>query len=169
MEIFGARGRIRSLPEFLETIKTVSGHYGFMVQTFDADVIYGRLHLVSAYDHAVRSFAEGTNSTNSLGLETLLYASGEYQIQKALAKMGVKPETTSIACIVANDSSTNLEKVISEILEQTGFERDDLVLEGNREPLRLFGINDREAETVNPDRYGDLILERVAMVDVFKR
>jgi KEOPS complex subunit Cgi121 len=169
MEVFGARGRIRSLPEFLEVIKTIAEHHDVTVQTFDADVIYGRLHLVSAYDHAVRAFTEGTNSTNSLGLETLLYASGEYQIQKALLKMGVKPQTASIACVVASDPDTDLESVISEILEQTGFVRDDRVLEGDRETLRHFGIRDREAETVDPDRYGELILERVAMVDVFKR
>jgi KEOPS complex subunit Cgi121 len=171
MESFGARGAFASLPEFLTMVKEIAMRNGVVIQVLDAELVYGRLHLVSAYRHAVRALKEGRNATESLGLETLLYASGESQIQKALAKMGVKPETTCIAVLIASqeDTQQDLNGVVSDFLRSTGFVRDDGLLEGDRETLRRFGISDREVATVTAERYGDLVLERVAMVDVFKR
>jgi KEOPS complex subunit Cgi121 len=169
--VFGARGRVDLLPVFLAKVQKLANQHHVVIQVLDAELVFGKLHLVSAYDHAVRALAQGTNATESLGLETLLYASGESQIQKALAKMGVKPETTCIAVVIASneDSLVTIDTVLSSFLQSTGFVRDDGVLEGDRETLRRFGISNQEVLTVSPGRYGDLILERVAMVDVLKR
>ena len=170
-DVIGARGRIKDVADFLSKVQDVSARHHVMIQVLDAEMVYGRLHLLSAYDHAARSFREKTNATNSLGLETLLYASGESQIQKALAKMGVKPGTTCIAVVVGAEEnySGGLDTAVSELLSLTRCVRDDAVLEGDRETLRRFGVSDREVETVTAEQYGDLILERVAMVDVLKR
>jgi len=170
-EVIGARGHIRDVSGFLSKVQEAAVRHRLMIQVLDAEMVYGRLHLLSAYDHAVRAFHEKTQATNSLGLETLLYASGESQIQKALAKMGVKPETTCIAVVIGGekDFSANLDAVLSDLFSGIGFVRDDTVLEGDRETLRRFGVSDQEAATVTEERYGDLILEKVAMVDVLKR
>ena len=171
MLVGGARGSIKEIPAFLSIVQEVAGRHGVMIQVLNADVVYGRLHLESAYEHAVRAFREKTNATNSLGLETLLYASGESQIQKALGKMGVKAGSAVIAVVLAADQGNEGqgENIMAEFLSEIGFVRDDGVLEGDRETLRRFGVSDREVATVAPDRYGDLVLEKVAMVDVFKR
>ncbi len=170
-EVFGARGNLRDVAGFLARVQEVAARHHVVIQVMDASLVYGRLHLLSAYDHAVRSFAEGTNATGSVGLETLLYASGEPQIQKALGKMGVKPGTTAFAIVVGTeeDRSDSLEVVVTDLLSCLGFVRDDAVLEGDRETLRRFGISDQEVATVTPSQCGDLVLERVAMVDVLKR
>ncbi len=170
-DVIGARGHIKDVADFLSKVQEVAVRHHVMIQVLDAEMVYGRLHLLSAYDHAARSFREGSNATNSLGLETLLYASGESQIQKALAKMGVKTGTTCIAVVVGAEEnySGSLDAVVSELLSSTRCERDDAVLEGDRETLRRFGVSDREVETVTEGQYGDLVLERVAMVDVLKR
>ena len=46
--------------------------------------------------------------------------------------------------------------------------QDASVLEGDRETLKRFGITGLEIRTVPEAKYGDLILEKVAMVDVIK-
>lgn len=170
-EVFGARGNLRDVAGFLARVQEAAARHHVVIQVMDASLVYGRLHLLSAYDHAVRSFAEGTNATGSVGLETLLYASGESQIQKALGKMGVKPGTTAFAIVVGTEGkgSKNFDAVFSDFSSATGLSRDDAVLEGDRETLQRFGISDQEIATVAPSLYGDLVLERVAMVDVLKR
>jgi KEOPS complex subunit Cgi121 len=168
--MLGARGKVKDVAGFLSTVQGVAARFHVLLQVLDAEVVYGRIHLISAYEHAARAFREGTQATNSLGLETLLYASGECQIQKALAKMGVKPGTKRIAVVLgADEEDVDLEQVTAEFLRLTSFVRDDAVLEGDRETLRRYGIGDTEVATVTPAKYGDLILEKVAMVDVLKR
>lgn len=169
MEVVGARGRVGPVSDFLARVQAMADRYHIVIQVFDADLVFGRLHLVSAFDHAVRAIQQGTNTTGSLGLEALLYASGEYQIQKALAKMGVKPETTHVAVLFFSERGAKMDSIVFDFLHEIGFYRDDTVLEGDRETLCRFGVSDAEIATVKPDQYGDLILERVAMVDVFKR
>ena len=45
---------------------------------------------------------------------------------------------------------------------------DDKVLEGNKETLIKFGIEENEIETVTKEKYSYIILEKVAMVDILK-
>ena len=77
IEIIGAKAMIESIDGFLEKISSFEKKYNVEVQVFDADLIYGKNHLQSAYDHAKRAFENNKNSTNSLAMETLLYAAGE--------------------------------------------------------------------------------------------
>jgi hypothetical protein len=48
---------------------------GVYLFVFDANVIFGEKHLISAVEHAVRAIDRKTNTTNSLEMEILLYAS----------------------------------------------------------------------------------------------
>ncbi|MCG7845347.1 MAG: hypothetical protein MIO90_07955, partial [Methanomassiliicoccales archaeon] len=59
----------------------------------DADKVCGPDHLESAVIHARRAFEQGTAASNTLGMEVMLYASGERQISKAKKKMGLHQET----------------------------------------------------------------------------
>ena len=47
-------------------------------------------------------------------------------------------------------------------------ERDDKVLEGDSNTLKKFGITTTELKALSESKYGDIILEKVAMVDVIK-
>src|SRR5437867_8774842 len=64
---------------------------GGWAQLLDADAVLGRDHLASAFDHARRAFDQGRNSTASIEVEFLLYASGERQISKAISTAGARP------------------------------------------------------------------------------
>jgi KEOPS complex subunit Cgi121 len=175
IRIIGAKGQINNAKGFLKKILEYSRNFNITIQVVDADLVYGSNHLYSAAEHAIRAMQRKTNSTHSLGIEIMLYASGDRQIKNAIKKMGISEKSTSFAFVVV-DKIKDLEgakgsisnKEIQRLLDSLGLSRDDSVLEGNREVLKRFGITIEELSTVNPNRYEKLILEKVAMVDILK-
>lgn len=168
MKIVGAKGNIKDVDSFLKQVGSFVRSHNVIVQVFDADVIYGKNHLVSAFEHAKRAMDEKTNTTNSLEMEILLYASGERQLKLAIPKMGIKKGDSAIAFIFVNEDEETPDQVSSELLRSLSLVRDDKVLEGDKDTLKKFGINEQEIKTVTKAKYGDLILEKVAMVDIIK-
>ena len=59
-------------------------------------------------------------------------------------------------------------KIIDEFLSFFSLSQDDEVLEGDEITLKKFGITENEIKTVKKAKYGDLILEKVAFVDIIK-
>jgi tRNA threonylcarbamoyladenosine modification (KEOPS) complex Cgi121 subunit len=100
-------------------------------------------------------------------MEILLYSSGERQLKLAIPKMGVKKGKTNIAFVFLNDDKI-FDDIIKEFLKKLSLVRKDIVLEGNENTLKLFGIDKKEIETVSKEKYGNLILEKVALVDLIK-
>ena len=168
MKIVGSRGNIKNVDNFLKQVGSFSQNHNIVVQVFDADVIFGKDHLISAFQHAKRAMDEETNTTNSLGMEILLYASGERQLKLAIPKMGVKKGDGRIAFVLVDENDEISNKLIDELLNFLSLVRDDEVLEGNENTLKKFGLKDNEIKTVTKAKYGDLILEKVAMVDIIK-
>lgn len=156
MEIVGARGLPGPPRDRLAAVK------GFEVQLLDARTVCGRDHLVSAAEHAERAIREGTNVAKSLAVEFVVYASGERQIADALAKVGIRNDTREFAVVLFGGGDPD------EVLKELALTRDDSVLESSREKLEAFGITDAEIESLRPDRVNDLVLERVALVDLLK-
>jgi len=165
--VVGARGTIKDVDSFLQKMNSFSQDNNVVIQAFNANVIYGQNHLISAVDHAIRAMERKTNTTNSLAMEILLYAAGERQLKLAIPKMGVKKGAANIAFVVVDDKKRD-EKSIDELLKELSLKRDDNVLEGNEDTLKSFGLNDQAIKTVTKDKYGDLILEKIAMVDIIK-
>jgi KEOPS complex subunit Cgi121 len=168
LKIIGAKGNIKDVDKFLKQISIFAKDNKLIIQAFDANVIFGEKHLISAVEHAVRAIDRKTNTTNSLEMEILLYASGERQLKLAIPKIGVKKGEVNIALVFFNKTRRLLDILIEEFLEQLSLIRDDKVLDGNIETLKKFGLNENEIKTVTKAKYGDLILEKVAMVDVIK-
>jgi KEOPS complex subunit Cgi121 len=166
LKIIGAKGKVQSVDDFLKEIDKIANDNGIIIQALNADVIYGKNHLISAFEHAKRAMDRKTNTTNSLAMEILLYTSGERQLKIAIPKMGVKKGKTNIAFVIIHDKIS--EKMINKLLKQLSLDRDDTVLEGNIDTLKKFGIGENEINTVAKAKYGDLILEKVAMVDIIK-
>jgi len=165
--VVGSRGTIKDVDSFLQKMNSFSQDNNVVIQAFNANVIYGQNHLISAVDHAIRAMERKTNTTNSLAMEILLYAAGERQLKLAIPKMGVEKGDSNIAFVIVDDKKRD-EKSIDELLKDLLLKRDDRVLEGNEDTLRAFGLNDKTIKTVTKDKYGDLILEKVAMVDIIK-
>jgi len=166
IKIIGANGIISNVDNFLKEIEIFAKNKNLVIQVFDADMIYSKNHLISAYDHAVRSINRKKNSTNSLEKEILLYASGERQLKIAIPKMGIKKGKSNIAFIFINNQMSD--KTIKDFLKFFSLSRNDDVLIGDINTLKKFGITKNEIETVTKEKFESLILEKVALVDIIK-
>ena len=74
------------------------------------DMVCGEGHLLSAAMHGDRAFAEGTNRSNSLLTEIILYAAWERQIGKAISKMKPADGRQEYAAILVDIDDPKLEK-----------------------------------------------------------
>ncbi|MFW6121546.1 MAG: KEOPS complex subunit Cgi121 [Petrotogales bacterium] len=175
IKAIGAKGKIKDVDSFLKQIDNFSQSHHIIIQVFDADMVYGKKHLVSAVEHAIRAFKQKTNTSDSLPMEILLYASGERQLKQAIPKLGIKKDKTNIAMVFVNnievvkDAYGKLsEKLINKLLMSLSIVRDDSVIEGDVGTLGKFGLIEDEIATVTKAKYENLILEKVAMVDIIK-
>ncbi|MFA5771136.1 MAG: KEOPS complex subunit Cgi121 [Thermoplasmata archaeon] len=160
--IIGARGPINDVDSILEKADTLSKKNMVEIQLMDADMICGRPHLLSAIEHAKRSFERRENTCTTLSKEILLYAAGERQIKNALKTIGIKKDTKRIAMIVTGKCSINA------LLRDMDFTMDNSVLDEKIGILQKYGVSKKEADSVIKSKIYDLILERVAMVDIIK-
>jgi len=165
-KIIGAKGKISNIDKFLEKINSFCEKKSIVIQVFNAEMIFADKHIISAYEHAKRAFEQKTNTTNTLAMEILLYASGERQLKLAIPKIGVKKGQADIAIIFIGDKITD--KLIDELMQELSIKRDDKVLEGDINTLKKFGLKESEIKTVSKDKYGGLILEKIALVDIIK-
>ena len=157
--IVGARGRYGSPAHLLSRLQSVKDG---QVLALDADLVCGREHLEAAAEHALRSFQRGTNSANSITMETMLFASGERQISRAQEKMSLKEGGEKVALVLFDARP-------DEVLLVSGLEMDQEVLDCDEAKLRRFGITAKELQAVPQERARDLVLERVAFVEILKR
>jgi KEOPS complex subunit Cgi121 len=157
--ILGARGETCRASDFMAKVQSLSCE----VLPMDADVVCGKTHLEAAFIHAKRAMEQGTNASATLSMETMLFASGERQISKAKEKMGVKDGMTRFA-LVLFDCDDPLQ-----ILTKLELAKDDQVLLPSKEKIIGFGIEKNELESVSEWQAEDLVLERVAFVEILKR
>ena len=126
-----------------------------------AEMIFGVDHLRTALYHAKKAIAEGRNASDSLALETLMYAAGERQLSSALKKMTVDDDT---------------EEVVIAKLSEGAFKPPeswrpfpDMVEGPSRDRLLKFGLTEKELATVGDRHPIELVMEKVAAVDVLKK
>lgn len=172
--IFGAQvGSGKVEPEkILKTIQDFSKENNLDLQLFDARYIYGKEHVITAVEHAKRAFSQARSRSGTLSMEILLFASGEYQIKNAITKLGVKDDTPALAFVILGelpDPEVQITELIT-TLNKTGvsLERNDETLIGDKGTLEQFGITAQELAAVPEEQWFELVLERVAMVDIKK-
>ena len=125
------------------------------------ELVFGSDHMRSALYHARKAIEKGRNSSDSIAMETLLYSSGERQLSSAIRKMSVDGETESVAVVLLSGPGLKPGGDWEEI------PRTPPAVDMAR--LKKFGISDRELETVSRDRAVELVMERVAAVDILKK
>lgn len=168
IEIFGAKGNIQNVDRFVELVQIFAKDNNLTIQSFNAELIFGKNHLISAVEHALRAMKDKTNTTNSLEMEIMLYASGERQLKLAIPKMGITTGKNEIAFVLLNKKGKISNKIVESFLTELKLVRYDNALDGDGKTLKKFGISRTEIDTIIKDKYGDLILEKVAMVDIIK-
>jgi len=151
----------------LSILRRLEAEHGCTIQAIDADKVVSERHLIFAAEKALKAFAEGRNVAKDLGLEILRYASGERQIERALA-MGITPATRRIALVMIRNGEMGSAKrafpdadLLAQVIVPDG-QSSSFVAEAVRE---TFHISDKEIAAVGESRIPDLVLERVALVD----
>lgn len=147
--------------EFRERLVETASRAECEVLVLRADLVFGYDHLRSALYHAKRAIREGRNSSESLAMETLLYASGERQLSTAIDKMSADASSDRVIVAQLTGSKT--------ISDPSWEPMDRMKDEWKPEDLARFGVSMEEMATVSPDRALDLVLEKVASVDVLKK
>ena len=178
MRCITGKVRISDVDDFLAILKAIAHRYSVAIQAMDAELIAGEAHIKSAVQKALRAIRQGNSITSDLSMEVLLYAAGRRQIERALA-MGVSAgddKKIVIVIIDVDNKDKDLDAIAGEIKQRIGLTEhpmEDLELEtereGKREKLmRFFNITDDEIEAVGERKLKMLVLERVALLDVYK-
>ncbi len=152
MKILGARAKkpIRA-DEIFKKVETYRKEKDVFLQLFDSRKVVGKEHLLWAYQKAEEVFESGANRADTLEMETLLWASGEWQIKDAIETMGIKDEAAEMALMIEKDEDI--------FLDHMDWERDDTVLNPSIKKLKNFGIRDDEIDSV--DEPFDLVFEKM--------
>jgi tRNA threonylcarbamoyladenosine modification (KEOPS) complex Cgi121 subunit len=146
----------------------------FEVQLFDADLVASWQHLYFALLNGLVAFRGKRNLSKSLSVETLLYASSQRQIKKALEYMGVKSTSRNLAAVVVSEKAQSLQVAVDALSRSLGAKVDESVLDLSDEKIlrirELFKISDVEFDIVvakgGPVEQGfiDLVVEHVALL-----
>jgi KEOPS complex subunit Cgi121 len=142
------------------------------VQFFEADLIATEQHLYFAALNALLAFENKTNISKNVAIETILYASAQRQIQKAIDLIGIKPKTQNMAIVIIGEEPCQIENELREISSCVKGNPDSstLQLTGEKKAkiLKDFQITSKEIETINynatDETIVNLIIERMALL-----
>ncbi len=143
------------------------------LQFYDADLIATRKHLYFAVLNALQAFHNKTNVAKSLAVETMLYASAQRQIQRAIQRCGIKPQTQNMAVTIIGENLVEIQASLQKISACVKVKPDETVLEITKVKLEkikaAFQIKDEEVKSVISG--GDLeaavvglVVERAALL-----
>jgi KEOPS complex subunit Cgi121 len=171
IEITGFRNiKIENTPAFLSVLhKLLPGD--IEIQFSDANFVASWEHLYFAIVNALMAFKNKRNISKSLTVETVLYASAQRQIKKAIEIIGVKPITRNVAMIIISENTNSIKAGLSVVVQHLGMQPDETVLELSKTKIQLlrnaFDISDTELETATGDSDAalvNLVIERVALL-----
>lgn len=158
---------IEDLKAFLKTTAELSKANSCIIQAMNADKIAGEKHLQFAVTKALRAFEQGRNAAKDMGIEIMRYASGKRQIEEAFS-MGVHQGRNNVVFVVIGEEDsilacTDILKQMIEpanVIEYCMSKRDEIIIQ--------FGITADEIAVVGEQMIPELVIERVALVDVLK-
>jgi tRNA threonylcarbamoyladenosine modification (KEOPS) complex Cgi121 subunit len=169
----GARGvDVGDVDSTLETVRRIAGGSAF--QLFDAGMVAGWRHLFHAAVNAVHATCGGSAISNSVEVESMLYASCQDQISKAFTLMGLSPQVRNVAVLVLSKEPSEAGRIASEIAERLGVQDDDVldVTPEKYERLKeVFDVGDEALATVGGDPYEaltSLVVEKGALLPLHR-
>jgi KEOPS complex subunit Cgi121 len=163
---------INDTGEFLEVVNR-ENPADVEMQFFDADLVATWQHLYFALLNALTAFKNGENLSRSVAMETMLFASGRRQIQKATQLLGIKPTSRNMAVLTFGRKPEAVQAVLAKISTRIDRHPDNSVLELSRRKIerikKAFDISEAELETVmdgddEEKALVDLVIERVALL-----
>lgn len=152
---------------FLQWIQEIAQKYETHIVCFNARLMAGRRHAVLAVTLAFRAFEEGSNISNTPEMEALLFAAGSRQCTVA-ASFGVQEgENQLLVCCLPERAACWI--ALEKRLRFYRFADEELTREKRAELMTVYAITpDELAAAGGPGRLSDLVLERVALLQVFR-
>jgi tRNA threonylcarbamoyladenosine modification (KEOPS) complex Cgi121 subunit len=164
--------KIIDADRFFSDVKKCAG--ATCIQFFDADSIAGADHLRFAAINALTAFKSKLNISNSVAMETLLYASAQHQIKDSLKLLGISSKSSRVAVLILTETKGKTSAVLDSISELFRGKRDDSVIEFTKEKIsrikKIFGISQMEIEARTEGKLGekealtDLVIEHMALL-----
>jgi KEOPS complex subunit Cgi121 len=162
-----ARCTINDRTVFLRNLQVVAGQYNTHIICFNADMIAGKVHAETAMAQAVRAFEEGTNISNTLEMESLLYAAGSRQCNVA-SSFGIH-EGENRVWIGCSPDRKEVWTALVPFFRYTKENWNNIGTEKKACLMENFSISQEEIEAAGGDgRLIDLVLERVALLQVLR-
>jgi len=144
------------------------------VQFFDADLVATWQHLYFAVLNALMNLKSNRGISNSIAVETVLYASAQRQILKAINFIGLKPDSENAAMVVICENAESAKAGLDAAAKLVGAQLDESVLELTETKAKrirkVFDISDEEINVAKTRSVGseqalvDLVVERVALL-----
>jgi len=166
--------KIEDTKSFLDSVRKKTEDVS--VQFFNANLIAGPEHLYFAALNALKAFESDLNISNSLAVETLLYASAQRQIKKAVELLGINAESSEVAVLVIAETEAKVRETLEVISSFVLGIRDDNVIELSNEKFErireLFGISDLELEAklekkgFEKEALVNLVMEHMALLAI---
>jgi tRNA threonylcarbamoyladenosine modification (KEOPS) complex Cgi121 subunit len=142
-------------------------------QFFNSTLIATHEHLYFAVLNAFYAFKNHTNISKNLAVETMLYASSQHQIQKAIQLIGLNVNTSEIAVVIIGETAEQVKVALNDLSISLQAECCDSVLNLTPEKSMLikqsFNITPLMLEVAEKSEKTDLILvnlviEKVALL-----
>jgi KEOPS complex subunit Cgi121 len=173
VEITGFRAvDIKDAEEFVTAVRKEAPS-SVWIQFFDAKLVATWQHLYFAVLNALLAFRNRRNISKSVAVETLLYASAQTQISKAIQLIGVKNGSVNVALVIAGESPASTDIFLSTVVKRVGREPDETVLEVQKEKewgiREAFGVTGKALETIMAKDDGEqalvnLVIEKMALL-----
>jgi KEOPS complex subunit Cgi121 len=166
-KIRAATCTINDRSAFLQWIQEIAQEHQTHIICFNARVMAGRRHAALAVTLAFRAFEEGSNISNTPEMEALLFAAGSRQCSVA-ASFGVLEGENRlwICCLPDNGRCWD---ALGARFRFPGLEEEEIDSEKHAELMAVYAITPDELMAAGgPVRLPDLVLERVALLQVFR-
>ena len=160
---------IENLPAFLKALNDFSITHNVKIQGFDARKIIDEDHLFFSIHRAREAFSSGANEAKDIGLEVMRFSSGQKQIDKSFS-MGLFEGKNAYHFVFFGESMENLtaaQNAFKSVFDPNEYVPISL---DEKKPflMKQFGISEVELKAVGEHKLKDLIMERVALVDLIR-
>jgi KEOPS complex subunit Cgi121 len=152
---------------FLREIRSIAQASSTAIICFDREKTAGRAHVQAALEHAYRACITDTAISNSFEMEALLYAAGTRQCAVATA-FGVRAGENSAYIAICPQSDSALQALRRLVAFRDDEDWEEIDGEKRHRLMKIFSISSEELDVAGSERLLDLVLERVALLDVMK-
>ena len=157
---------VTDVPGYLKRLRSLSTEYGSHIILFNEEMMAGIAHVETALIHAFRAVASGTCISSSVEIEALLYAAGSRQVIEGVkfglheginrAYLCLCPEREIIWSILSKEATLSSDDW--DVFDSAKLSR----------LISLFNVTPEELAVTGDARLTELVLERVALLDVYK-